>query len=273
MVIELCDILPIRDEDDYKVHVASWNQHDHPLDVFVRSKAEWKSWNESKSKKDDFNRDYIFSLIEFYPEPNIWLFGGVFKVIKRAKKTGDQSYKVRLTHQFKPMIGRLKISWKRSGRVRARLFETCIEEFEVSEILKKPYTGESFCGYENINHDFQKLESVFKQNKLDWKTALENVKGVYLIVDKSNGKKYVGSAYGGAGIWSRWSTYMSTGHGYTDELTKLIKAKGIKYARENFRLSLLEHRPMKTDDATIIDRENYWKEALLSRGQFGYNKN
>jgi hypothetical protein len=30
---------------------------------------------------------------------------------------------------------------------------------------------------------------------------LENVKGVYLIVDKSNGKMYVGSAYGDTGIW------------------------------------------------------------------------
>lgn len=171
------------------------------------------------------------------------------------------------------MIGRLKISQKRSGRTRARRFENCIEEFEVSEILKEPYTGEQFCGYENINHDFHKLEAVFKQNKPDWKAALENVKGVYLIVDKSNGKKYVGSAYGDAGIWSRWSTYMSTGHGYSDELTKIITDKGIKYARENFRLSLLEYRSMKTDDATIIDRENYWKEALLSRGHFGYNKN
>ncbi len=66
---------------------------------------------------------------------------------------------------------------------------------------------------------------------------------------------------------------MTTGHGYNDELTKVINKKGLDYARENFRLSLLEYRPMKTDDDKIIERENYWKEALLSRGKFGYNNN
>jgi len=100
-----------------------------------------------------------------------------------------------------------------------------------------------------------------------------NVKGVYLIVDKNNGKKYVGSAYGDGGIWSRWSCYMGTGHGWNDELTKLIQKEGMGYAMENFRLSLLEHRSMKTDDNVIIQRESFWKEALLTRGCFGYNKN
>lgn len=49
----------------------------------------------------------------------------------------------------------------------------------------------------------------------------------------------------------------------------LVKGKGKDYARQNFRFSLLEYRPMKTDDSDIVARENYWKEALLSRGEFG----
>jgi len=106
----------------------------------------------------------------------------------------------------------------------------------------------------------------------DWKAALQSVKGVYLIVDKDNGKKYVGSAYGAFGLWQRWGCYIGTGHGWNDELTKLINKKGIEYARKNFRLSLLEYRPAYTDDQEIMSRENYWKEALLSR-KFGYNRN
>jgi hypothetical protein len=35
----------------------------------------------------------------------------------------------------------------------------------------------------------------------------------------------------------------------------------------------LEYRAMKTDDKTIFERESYWKEVLLTRGNFGYNKN
>jgi len=46
------------------------------------------------------------------------------------------------------------------------------------------------------------------------------------------------------------------------------------YATENFRLALLEYRPMKTDDQEIIAREVFWKKLLLSRHElFGYNKN
>ena len=123
-----------------------------------------------------------------------------------------------------------------------------------------------------MEHGFSQLEAIIKQHKPDWKAALENVKGVYLIVDKSNGKMYVGSAYGDAGIWSRWACYIGTGHGWNDELTKLINTNGIGYARENFQFSILEFRSMRTDDQVIINREQYWKRALQTNA-FGYNKN
>ena len=129
------------------------------------------------------------------------------------------------------------------------------------------------CGYENINHDFRSIENIIRTNKPDWKAALTSIKGVYLITDKSNGKRYVGSAYGDSGIWSRWACYIGTGHGWNDELTKLVEKEGIGYARSNFVFALLEYRSMKADDKTIVEREKYWKEVLLTKGQYGYNKN
>jgi hypothetical protein len=98
------------------------------------------------------------------------------------------------------------------------------------------------------------------------------VKGVYLITDTSNGKMYVGSAYGDTGIWSRWSCYITSGHGWNVGVKEVIKKHGLDYARKNFQLSLLEIFTMKTDDQLIIDREQHWKNALLTRA-FGYNKN
>ena len=273
MSIKIKDILTFENEKEYKVHLANWNGHNHPLDVFVSSKEDWEGWNSWRSEKDDFNRKYIFSLMDYYHEPNTWIFGGIFEVVKRLNKTRAKGYEVELTDQFKPFIGRLKINWQRTGRAKARKLENCLDDFMLSELLREDYTGEVFCGYENINHDFNILENIFLTGKPDWKAALFNVKGVYLIMDKSNGKKYVGSAYGDSGIWSRWSCYIGNGHGHNDELTKIIKSKGKQYARDNFRFSLLEYRPMKTDDKNIIARESYWKEALLSRGEFGYNKN
>jgi len=83
----------------------------------------------------------------------------------------------------------------------------------------------------------------------------------------------VGSAYGDFGLWSRWACYIGTGHGWSDELTQLIKKEGYAYALENFKVTLLEYRPMKTSDSGIIAREGFWKRALLTRTEYGYNKN
>jgi len=274
--IHLTDLLELNNPTDYKLHLGVWNGEHNPLDLFVLDFNNWKAWNEWKGTKDEFNRQFIFSLIDYYHEPNKWLFGGVFEVKNRhlEKIREDGGYEVELVENSANLIGRLIIEFKRtSGRGRAFKLENYIDQFTVSELLKDRYSGETFCGYDNINHDFTTLETIFRTQKLDWKGALESVKGVYQIIDKSNGKKYVGSAYGEQGIWSRWACYIGTGHGWNDELTNLIKEEGIDYARKNFRFSLLEFRPMKTDDTTIINRESYWKEALLSRGKFGYNKN
>lgn len=273
MTIPVSQILAIENPRSFKVHLASWNGHDQPLDVFVRDRQEWDMWNSWRSGKNEFNRDYIFSLIDFYPEPGIWLFAGIYKVLERNDENFSHSYKVRITNYGEPLVGRLKVHFQRPGRIRSLKLENYFDDMAVSELLKEPYTGERFPGYENINHDFPALETVFEMHRPDWKVALQNVKGVYCIFDKSNGRKYVGSAYGDTGIWARWAAYIGTGHGWNDELTRIIGEEGIDYARQNFRMTLLEYRPARTDDRMIIERESFWKEALLSRGKHGYNKN
>jgi hypothetical protein len=97
-------------------------------------------------------------------------------------------------------------------------------------------------------------------------------KGVYLITDTKNGKSYVGSAYGDAGIWNRLCCYIGTGHGGNDGLVELIREKGVEYALSNFRFSLLEVCNFNTPDEIILAREAHWKSVLLSR-EFGYNRN
>ena len=41
---------------------------------------------------------------------------------------------------------------------------------------------------------------------------------------------------------------------------------------EGARFTLIEAWPTRTEDAFIIQRENYWKEALMSR-TMGINRN
>jgi hypothetical protein len=272
--IEVVDIIQLESYEQYKLHLGSWNGENNPLDLYLENEEEWTHWNEWRNPetgKNEWNRDYIFSLIHFYPKVNTWLFGGIFKVIDRPE---GANYILEEVKKYKKYKGRLLLNFERYQGMRGRSFllESYIESMTVNQILEYKYTGEIFPGYDNINHDFVTLEGIFKLKKSDWKIALENVKGVYLLTDKETGKSYIGSAYGDTGIWARWEQYITTFHGWDDQLVSLVKRKGQKYIRESFKFSILEIYGMYASNDQIIKRENYWKEKLMTR-EHGYNSN
>jgi hypothetical protein len=269
MTIFLKDIWPIDNLTDYKTHFARWNGYNQPLEVWARSEDEWKGWQEYRPSRNDFNRPYIFSLIQFYHETDIWLFGGIYKVLARH----DDRYEVERTQEGQNFIGRLKIKSTYRDRTTRPKLENHYADFEVREILSEPYSGRSFPGYNQIELSFEEIETLVKRERIQWKTALENVKGVYLITDTKTGKRYVGSAYGDQGIWSRWRCYVETGHGGNVELRNLVKDPNLEYCRSNFRFALLEDCPFRMPDEAIIQRESFWKNILLTRGEQGLNKN
>lgn len=273
MDIPLSQVCAVSTPSQFKLHLACWNGEKQPLDVFARDRNEWDGWNSWRGTRDDFSREFVFSLIDFYPQKDTWLFGGVYRIVSRKPVNKTHSYRVKRVLDYEALTGRLKIKLKRPGRAKAVNFEKYHDSLIVAEILPKSYSGESFCGYDRIDIGFPVLENLIKRQRTDWKTALGNAKGVYLITDTSNGKRYVGAAYGITGIWSRWECYAVTGHGHNEELTTLFKQNGLEYARKNFRFALLEYCGVKTDDQTVIEREKYWKQVLMSRGQYGYNKN
>ena len=123
-----------------------------------------------------------------------------------------------------------------------------------------------FPGYDKVNVSWEELSGLIDTDA--WKTALANQKGVYLITDSSNGKKYVGSATGENMLWGRWKEYIANGNGGNIELKNL----DFSYIQKNFRYSILEIYKSTTDDDAILERESWWKELLMTR-QFGYNKN
>ncbi|MDE2879648.1 hypothetical protein [Candidatus Palauibacter soopunensis] len=145
----LTDILPIQNPRDYKAHFATRNgAGDEPLDAMAR--GEWRGWQEykpgvTKEKPegvDAFNRKFVFSLARVYegagagdPEGNdIWLFGGVFRVVERHAGR----YGVTLTEQGEGLVCRLKIRFDLTGRNRRRKLETVLDEFEIADILPDP---------------------------------------------------------------------------------------------------------------------------------------
>jgi len=275
MKIKLSNIIKI-DDIKYKGHFAVWNGDIEPLDVFVEDKNRWKRWQEYRPKKksggyvDCFSRNFIFSFIRFYPRGDeYWLFGGIWEIISR-----NNQYKVELCDLGKEFIGRLLVKYQFSDRAKRVKLEKHYHKIIVSEIFDQEFSGEDFPGSNNIDVEFIKLKHIFQINKSDWKSTLEHIDGIYLITDTKNGKKYVGSAYGGEGIWSRWKNYLHNGHGGNQDLRRLIDKKGFKYAERNFKFAILETYKFGTSDDTIESRESYWKNVFMSRDEkYGYNKN
>lgn len=255
----------------YHIHAAKRNgKGEEPLVVFSQKREEWQKWQEYRGEKDRFaRREFIFSMMQDPHRQDKYVFGGIFRIRQRSK----DGYEVELCETLKPLIGRLVIDCSIRNRNTVFLLETYLDKMYVHEILEKSYEGIPFPGFENVRIDFPMLVLLTQNQKEDWRAALSSVKGIYVISDKSNGKQYVGSASGENGIWERWCGYGRTAHGDNDELVALIEAKGLEYAHLNFQFSILEILPKTLSADDVVKRENHWKDVLLSKVPFGYNRN
>jgi len=253
-----------------KIHFAiGMKDKLEPLYTFYDNR--FQEWQETQNNKN-FELPFIVSLI--YYKKDEWLYAGVYKRIalsKISKIPNRFRYITELQDISSDLIGRLVIKYKKSFRQSYPFLINHIDNLELLEILRERYTTAPFPGYNNVNIKFELLKTVISQQETSWKTALSIVKGIYLISDISNGKLYVGSAYGQQAFWNRWQEYIKNGHGGNMQLKALIDQYGIEYTN-NFQFSILETRSMNAEDDEIIKRESFWKDILLSR-QFGYNKN
>ena len=272
-MIKLKQIMPIENPSMYKIHVAKRSNDGYePLDEYINGWDNWIGWNTYRGdgKPNRFTRKYVISFMHFYPQYGTFLFGGIFEILK----TYSDRYEMRLCDMYKDFIGRLKVKNINTKRGSAFNFENHYETIEVVELLDKPYSSHVFPGYEWVNCPFSVMKNIIDKQTPDWKTALSKIKGVYMLTDITCGKRYIGSAYGDGGVWSRWSEYCYSGHGYNTGLVDLVKEKGNDYIIQNFRFTLLEIFSMVTTDEYIIGRENYWKTVMLSDNKkFGYNCN
>ena len=143
--IPITNILNIDKIKEFKLHAARWNGEYQPLDVYVRDKEEWFGWNTWRNNKNEFSRDFIFSLIDFYPENDTWLFGGIYEILKRNNIPNSHSYEIKELSEYSAYVGRLKIKLKKPSRGRAFYLENHIEKMKVSEILKEQYSVANTC--------------------------------------------------------------------------------------------------------------------------------
>lgn len=87
-----------------------------------------------------------------------------------------------------------------------------------------------------------------------WAARLREWQGVYLIVDESDGARYVGSAYGVDNLLGRWRAHVAGERGITKHLSGRDPI--------NFRFSILERVGPDLIADEVVGIENSWKARL-----------
>ena len=251
--------------DKTKIHLACWNGFEHPLDVFFA--GNWQAWQEGQNKRN-FGCSYVVSLIDL--GKCHWLFVGVYQVLGcQPSPTGNGLflYSTKLLGDQSDLIGRVIVYHQRTRQS----YVWCRDEMKlpIVEIRREKMTIGDFPGYNSVVISHSILQIITRQKISSWHGALANIKGVYLIVDKTTGKSYVGKASGLVGIWERWCAYAENGHGGNVELKNVLKMNGSEHVR-HFQYSILEIADTHASEADILKRESYWMNVLQTR-EFGLN--
>lgn len=98
-----------------------------------------------------------------------------------------------------------------------------------------------------------------------WRSALAQWRGIYYIFDSSDGRGYVGSAYGENNLLGRWHDYAARGHGGN----RLLRQRDPK----NFQFSILQRVSPDMDSRDVIAVETSWKKRLHTYAPLGLNDN
>lgn len=164
-----------------------------------------------------------------------------------------------LTDLFASWKGKLVVGWpppELSWWRRAHR-----NEIPVLSILEESRLDAAMPEWEAINLSWEELGILPSR----WRAALEQWRGIYYIFDTSDGKGYVGSAYGEANIYGRWLNYAARGHGGNS----LLRRRDPRH----FRFSILQRVSPDMSATDLIRIEGSWKERLHTRQPFGLNGN
>jgi hypothetical protein len=173
-----------------------------------------------------------------------------------ADVAGDQSrvypvFEFTLTDHLHDLVGRLVIAAKLT-QAYVRLAESfegkvlAIQEEGIAETPPPPW------------RELTVSAAFLQAMPHGWATVLAQWRGIYLIVDESDGARYVGSAYGeDTNLLGRWLAHVRGEVGLT------AKLKTRKTA--NFRFSILERVSPDMSARDVIALEQTWMTRLHTR--------
>ena len=175
-----------------------------------------------------------------------------------------------------PLVDRLVVEWGNPRTWNRRATSAAnLPVLEIADRDKVPFPG-----FDRVLLTYHELgELVTGHRYADWRVALSEVQGIYLITDSSNGKHYVGKADGAERILGRWMSYVHDGHGGNLALRELaFSSIGDDGARvktdhaRHFQFSILRVFGPSTSSTEVDAAEAHYKRALMTR-EFGLNRN
>jgi hypothetical protein len=170
-------------------------------------------------------------------------------------------FELSLTEFYSSWKGKLVIDWPPQDRNWYRHAEKDKNIFNVFSILEESALDAAMPEWDQIVLSWKQLEVLPSR----WRSTLSQWRGIYYIFDSSDGKGYVGSAYGESNIYGRWVNYAKSGHGGN----KLLKPRD----PDSFHFSILQRVSPDLSSEDIIRLESTWKERLHTRVPFGLNEN
>ena len=131
-----------------KIHLATWNGTDDPLEVYRA--GQFNEWQRRQSKRN-FERPFVLSLIAMQATGQ-WLFAGVHR---SGEPTWDEQnhwfhYPLVEIEACSPINGRLVAEFSRPGRQSYLRAERWSEGITVAELRRRRLSLEPFPGYRSV---------------------------------------------------------------------------------------------------------------------------
>jgi hypothetical protein len=166
-----------------------------------------------------------------------------------------------LTDFYAHWKGKLIVGWPRLDKNWHRWAYKPKNEMPVLTILEESALDTAMPEWDAIDFTWDELGVLPKRLK----SKLSEWRGIYYIFDTSDGKGYVGSAYGEDNLLGRWLSYAAGGY------------KGVHLLRQrdprNFRFAILQRVSPDEKPDDVIRLESSWKQRLHTRQPYGLNDN
>ena len=263
----------IRHKDSRKEKIIGGKSYEISLyDIYLYENETFVTYQSEQLVKKFKNVDYLVSFIGEESTSSrfvgVYKNNGILQMLPDYKGEAHARFDIQEIPGFELLKERVIIDWNNPVQWLQHYNEMPVIRIDRGLIENNLPV---FVRYEDVVLNYIQLKTIINSNNPEWKSRLESCNCIYLILDKSNGKQYVGSTYNTKGIWGRWREYAKTGHGDDVELKKCIESDP-KYAEKNFQWCILETLPIKILPDQAIERESLYKRKLGTR-IYGHNKN